>query len=230
MHNASFPCFVPILSASWLLQQSDEEWPYLTHCTRGRAAAWPDESHIGYLHSLLLSRNDSDVLASPFLALQRILDQQRLLATNRYKRTNLATVSFSQVPLKNLLAARSFQKHLGRWDWEPYGLCLHRDYLEGIGVRRVIYGDNNTWSALPTSDRPYFQLAGQCHVTRGDEGRWSWEREWRLAGDLRLASLPFEKAFVFVPTWEEARCLQTSSRFSVLCLQRPEPHPDQGGG
>jgi hypothetical protein len=231
MDGVSSPCFAPILSACWLLHQSPEDWPYLTHCTRGRSAAWPDQSHIGYLHSLLLSQDDSDVLASPLLALQRILDQQRLLATNQNKRTPVATVSFSQVPLPKLLAARRFQKHLGRWDWEPYGLCLHRDYLEGIGGRRVIYGDSRTWSALPTADRPYFQLTGQSDVTLGDEGRWSWEREWRLAGDLRLASIPFQKAFVFVPTWEEACCLQTSSRFSILCLERLKPatHGDGGG-
>ena len=50
---------------------------------------------------------------------------------------------------------------------------------------------------------------------------WQDEQEWRVVGDIHLAELPFESAFVFVPTTLEARELTSISRFPIMVIPSP---------
>ena len=107
---------------------------------------------------------------------------------------------------------RKFQTHLARWDWEPYGIMIDREWLESQGAKKVSYIDLAT--AKQTSD----EALTYCQVMSDDAGSRDWrtEREWRIAGDVRLSRVPFSKALLFVPTLAEARLLQPISRWPIV--------------
>jgi hypothetical protein len=212
---------VPILfKLPRALDYDEDTEGYLTHCTRAPSGPWPDQSPIGYLENLI---GMQDAQTSPMDTLVRILSQQRLLATDHLKRGQHPSVSFAKVPLLELLSRRRFRSHLGRWDWEPYGLCIHARTLERLGGRPVIYGDKVQWTQLPVEDQPFFQtvIGNQTKHSENDhKSSWETEREWRILGDIHLTLIPFSEAFVFVPSMQEAIHLQHLSRFPVLCLER----------
>lgn len=207
---------VPTFSAAIQQVSWAQEWPYLTHCTRGRSGAWPDQSQTGYFDSLLASQDRADLDASPLATLERILTQCRLIASSKLKRSDMPTVSFTEIPLMELLTRRHFKSHIGRWDWEPYGICIRRSWLEGHGCRRVLYLESSKWNLLDAQERPYFQPTSEPNATKGTN--WEAEREWRALGDIQLGKIPFDSAFVFVPTAFEADKLSCLSPLSVCVL------------
>jgi hypothetical protein len=201
-------------------------WPYLTHCTRGREGPWPDQSTVGYFDELLVgppSQQSTPVSASAFETLLRILEQQRIVATTKLKRSSVPTVSLSAVPLLELLSRRRFQRHLGRWDWEPYGLCFRRELIQDLGGQPVIYIPSDQYEALDEPKRPFFQPKRLALDASTKEHDWEEEQEWRIIEDIRLAHCRFSSAFVFVPTMEEALHVQSISRLPVLCLASSMP-------
>ncbi len=106
---------------------------------------------------------------------------------------------------------RRFQSHVARWDWEPYGIMIDRDWLESNGARQVTYIDRAT--AKQASE----EELGFCQVISNESGSQDWrnEQEWRIAGDVRLSQVPFSKAIVFVPTMADARAIQSLSRWPI---------------
>ena len=183
---------------------------YLVHCTRSRRGPWPDQS---------ISQFHDDLMVNPWNAqpavletLQRILKQQRLIATNNFRRGNTDTICFSSNGIKELLSMRKFQSHLARWDWEPYGIMIDRDWLERNGARQVSYIDSIT--ARQTSD----DALAYCQVLSNESNSADWrkEQEWRIAGDVRLGQVPFSKAIVFVPTLADAKKIQPLSRWPIV--------------
>ncbi len=181
----------------------------LIHCTRARRGPWPDQSldqfHDELLHSPWLQY--PDVLTT----LKRILSQQRLLATRNYRRGDIETVCFSEVPIEQLLARRRFQSHLSRWDWEPYGIMIDQEWLIEFGVKPVSYVDREQVKKMSDRQLTYSQIVSN----RTNSQDWTAEKEWRLAGDLRLTHVPFSKAFVFVPSMAEAVAIQHLSRWPI---------------
>lgn len=149
----------------------------------------------------------------PLVTLNRICQQRRLRGTSRITRTTQRSVSFSAVPLPRLLRSRNFQSHLQRWDWEPYGLLIDRDALEGLGARPVIYGDEIDYARLPAAQKPYFQPLGK------EPQQWAQEREWRLLGDLDLSVLPGDAVRLFVRTRIEALHMARIFSWPVLWIQ-----------
>jgi len=181
-------------------------WTYLTHCTRSPSGPWPDQSRSGYYDEILTKSEHSH----PLDTLIRILEQQKLVGSNHLKRSGVETVSLSQVPLIELLSRRSFQRHLHRWDWEPYGICIQRQWLESRGCRPVVYGVEADLQKLPSEEVPFFQVT--------NTQTWYREREWRMVGDIRLAEIPASEAFVFVPTAKEGLRVSPISRFPVMIV------------
>jgi len=195
-----------------------DDWQFLTHCTREQAAGWPDQDERQYERELILEPAACD--RSALGALRRILIQQRLIATTRVVRGRTPVVSFTAVPLLELPALRVFRPHLGRWDFEPYGICLRREWLAARGAQAVCYGDEARWQSLAERERPFFQL----HRSRPRKSRaeidWSVEREWRHVGDVDLSELPPEAGLVFVPSRREADQLAPLSRWPLTILRR----------
>jgi hypothetical protein len=193
-------------------------WEYLTHTTRACTGSWPGQSQVDYLDSLLDGRSDAD--HSPFRTLVRIVRQRRLIASSRAIRGGFGVVSFTAVPLAELPGLHVFRPHRARWDFEPYGICISRNWLRQYGVRPVIYAEDAAWIRLSAGERPYFQ-----HVRRPSPSLrpaagldWSVEQEWRHVGDLDLSALAPNDAILFVPTAGEARMLLEFSPWPVTVL------------
>lgn len=206
----------------WPSATPESNWPYLTHCTRGEYGRWPDQSEEGFMDDLVVaSQSKAMAERDSFATLMRIVDQKRILATNKLKRSPMPTVSFSSVPLAELLRRRQYRSHLRRWDWEPYGICVQRAYLEGVGAREVRYLTDSAFASLDVGDQIYFQV--ETGRRRDESGiplhRWTEEQEWRLASDLRLAEIPSDQAFLFAATDSEAKTLQRRSSFPVLSIE-----------
>jgi hypothetical protein len=206
-------CLAPIIMHyEW---PSTQGWPFLTHCTRSRATNWPDQSPDQFSDEWLLSEGIEQF--GPIASLIRILTQQRLIATTHLKRSERETVSFSEVPLAELLARRRFQSHLGRWDWEPFGICIQRDLLKGLGAREVMYLHSENYEELDDADKAFFQVSQDDKTDASI--RWESEKEWRFLGDVRLNSIPAESAFVFVPSESYARLIAPISRWPIAVLR-----------
>jgi hypothetical protein len=191
---------------------SSEDWPYLTHWTRRCEGPWPGQDETHYLDDLILSRSAAD--HSALATIKRLINQQRIIATSQTIRGAIAVVSFTAVPLAELHRLRVFRPHRGRWDFEPYGICLRRDWLEQHGAQPVQYGDDQLWQRLSADQRPFFQLRG-TQPSRGNAIDWTVEDEWRVVGDVDLSQLPAEAALVFAPTLAEARQIAAVSRWPV---------------
>ena len=191
-----------------------DDWDFLTHTTRSCPGPWPNESFESYADSLLESRAEAD--HSPLGALQRIVRQRRLIASNRTIRGGHAVVSFTSCPLAKLPSLHRFQTHRVRWDFEPFGLCIRRDWLLRRGVRRVTYADESNWKSLDENDRPFFQLA------KGDSGiDWSIESEWRHLGDLDLTGLSSDDVLLFVPNFKAAKSLADVAPWPITLWPNP---------
>ncbi len=201
---------------------SPGEWIFLSHTTRACAGPWPEQTQTDYVDSVLDGTSDAD--HSPVAALERILTQQRLLASPRTNRGGHAVVCFTAVPLLDLPSLRQFRTHRSRWDFEPFGLCLDRQWLHDRGARPVIYGDEATWQSLPDADRPFFQLTHPTDRAKESSAQlidWSVEREWRHVGDLDLRELKPDQALVFVPRFAAAMRMAEVSPWPITLWPDP---------
>ena len=195
---------------------SAENWPFLTHCTRRQDGPWPDQDEVDWLDDLILDRADAD--HSALAAVGRILRGQRLIATAQTIRGATPVVSLTATPLAELDRLRVFRPHRGRWDFEPYGICIRRDWLQRLGARPVQYGDDGFWASLSPDDQPFFQLR-HSGLSGGDRQiDWAVEDEWRVVGDVDLVALPADAALLFVPTESEAQQIATVSRWPVTIV------------
>lgn len=189
--------------------------PYLAHCTRRRRGPWPDENESDFLDNLILDRAGAD--HSALAALWRIVRSGRLIASSDIVRGETAVVSFTAVPLAEIHRLHTFRSHLGRWDFEPYGICIDREWLEQQGARPVVYGDENEWKALGVEDRAFFQKRkSKSAAGRGMD--WTSEREWRHVGDISLDEIPDDAALLFVPSESDAKHLARISRWTVAVV------------
>ena len=192
-------------------------WDLLTHTTRARPGPWPDESRDDYVDSLLEDRLGAD--HSTLNVLQRIVSQKRLIASDRTIRGQYRVVSFTACPLGTLPALHRFRHHLRRWDFEPFGICLKRDWLLRHGARRVLYGDEAIWNGLTDADRPFFQVAaGRSGID------WTAEQEWRMPGDLSLTDVTANEVLLFVPDFQAAKSLAQFTDWPITLW--PANYPD----
>ncbi|MEZ6090731.1 MAG: hypothetical protein R3C05_22465 [Pirellulaceae bacterium] len=203
-----------VLSLHELLQQRNEsnavdQWPYLIHCTRERIGAWPDQSEQAYCEEILLlaRRIDDDAID----VLRRIVQSERLIASANITRGSHRVICFSERPVEALTSKRVFRSHLGRWDYEPFGIAIRKTLAKTLGLRPVIYGDDADFQALPQDQQPFFQNKG----TRND---WTQEREWRGLGDLDLSLIAADDAFIFVDSVAAAQRLAPQSRWPIVVL------------
>ena len=199
-----------------------DNWVYVSHTTRSCPGPWPEQAMNDYLDSLLQSRGDAD--HSPVGTLERILSQRRLIASGGTARGGIRVVSFTACPLSRLPKLRRFRHHRGRWDFEPFGLCVCKEWLMHRGARPVLYGDESMWQNMNESDRPFFQPAHSSGSTSDDTDSgidWTVEREWRHIGDLDLSRLSHEDALVFVPNFAAARRLSAVSPWPITLWPDP---------
>jgi hypothetical protein len=187
---------------------------FLFHWTRGSRMRTRGKTQ----HPLcdrLLFRTASDPSGATATLLE-ILGSQTILGSNALSRDKMHVVSLTENRIEQWRQHRQFRSHLGRWDFEPFGIALRRILVEHLNGRPVIYGNELIWQKLDPSLRPYFQIA---ESTRGKKQiDWRLEREWRTIGDIDLRKFGPNDAFVFVADAASAKLLSPFSRWPVIVL------------
>ena len=190
-------------------------WPALLHSTRRRDGAWPEQARSDFLSELLILSDAAD--RSPLATLVRILEMRTLRASSECISGGRPVVCFSSQSLGRLSELRRYRRHRRRWDFEPYGLAIERSFLERLGARPVRYvSPSEHRSAVDSPDAWLLQPA----ASRGSDLQWTLEREWRLPGDLRLATVPPESMAVFVPDRRAADRIAPDCPWPIIVLNR----------
>ncbi len=162
---------------------------WLVHCTRASQEGWPDETQQQYRDAILLG-DASSVQRGPLQALCRILGSRCLLASSIATAKAHRVVCFTEVSLQEILSRRCFRPHLGRWDYEPFGVGISMDAGKRIGIRRVIYGQPDERSKLAAEDRFRFHPVGKTYD-------WTAEKEWRSPVMIDLSQFHADELQVF---------------------------------
>jgi len=189
------------------LPASLESDQWLVHCTRGRSGPLPGQSDEQWRDEVLLG-GARGVAWGPEEVLREILRTQWLRGSP-LRNESPAVVCFSAVGLGAFLARRRFRAHLGRWDYEPYGIAIRREVLMQRGAMPVIYGAKTDYAAMMPEQRWRFQ-------SRGTTFDWTEEQEWRLRGGLDLRQLGDDDAVVFVGEPSDVPEIVSVSRWPVI--------------
>ncbi|HBZ54837.1 MAG TPA: hypothetical protein DEO88_05485, partial [Syntrophobacteraceae bacterium] len=151
---------------------------YLYHYTRACPGPWPGQTEFEYLASVL--DGEPSCGHSALDTLVRILTEGRIRGSHRLVRGLRAVISWTSRPPQELSAIRHWNRALGRWTFEPYGLAVNRQCLRKLGAKPAVYGADALFERLPPQERFRFQ------VGNASRSLWRREREWRLLGDLQL--------------------------------------------
>ena len=191
--------------ATFLLTK--DYWPYLTHFTKPTG------------HSTGLE-----------VALKIIADR-RIKSSKRNIKGGKEVVCFTECsPLEiHCLMKQGIQENgmrpfeimepLGygdeRFEWKrsPHGIALRRTAALKAGALPVIHGDNIIWQCLPETHKFRFQPFDR--TTRYSD--WTYEREFRFAGDVNLTQFVPEDVLLIVGNRKE--------HFSVLAQVDVPPCP-----
>ncbi len=175
------------VDADWT--RSDGNW--LVHCTRGREGPWPGESDDQYRDAILVDHPCATSRA-PIDALERIVRSRCLIASSVATLRSDPVVCFTALPLAQVLTKRCFRPHLGRWDYEPFGVAIRTSAAKQVGIEGVIYGQPADRRALAREDRYRFHPVGKTF-------NWQVEREWRSRRTIDLNEFAIEDVRVFAP-------------------------------
>lgn len=197
----------PVLNQNPLLNPND----WLLHWTRAATGPWPGETSEDFLDALILRTATAD--HSAVTTLLRILAEGILRASSEGIRGSFPVVAFTGVPLHEFRKRHVFRKHRHRFDFEPWGIAIRKSCLISLGVRPVIYGEDEVWGALNHEDRPLFQKATSGGATSNSE-----ELEWRAIGDVHLSELSASDVCVFVDSADAARLVSFHSPWEVLVV------------
>jgi len=198
--NASAATSGPL--APWVASLLSMPQRWLVHCTRGRQGAWPGQSDEQFRDGLLLSVPEA-ADSSPLATLLRIVSQRQLIGSGRTVRCRRPVVCFSDLPILDVIQARAFRQHLGRWDAEPYGIIVDKQAAQTLGTMPVVYVDT-AHKSKPMPHREPVPSGDQTTIEdwrlqgRGTTVDWTVQREWRSPGSLDLRKLSPHQLIVFV--------------------------------
>lgn len=184
---------------------------FLAHWTRRCDGPWPGQADTKWFEQLLLA--DPSRQRSAEHVLERIILQQRILASPAAIRGATPVVCLTAVPVDRWPEMRVYRQHRRRWDFLPFAIAMRLDWLLQKGARQVIYGDEHDWQSLLPAWRPFFQKARSLQGTT--EIDWSLEKEWRVVGNIDLSELESEDGFILVPDALTARRLAPLCRWPV---------------
>ncbi len=189
--------------------QNPDDW--LLHWTRATAGPWPGESSEDFLDALILRTETVD--HSAITTLLRILSEGFLRASAAGIRGSFPVVAFTAVPLQEFRQRRVFRKHRHRFDFEPWGIAIRKDRLLELGVKPVIYGDDEVWNSMNSDERRFFQKATAGGATNNSD-----EFEWRAAGDVNLSQLSRPDVCVFVDSIDAAQLVSFHCPWHVIVV------------
>jgi hypothetical protein len=187
----------------------DPDWRYIIHWTRSSHEPYPTETKFEYYRDILAS---DTYCRSAYHTLARIATDRTIRSTNRFIRGGHQVVSFSALKPFEAVKLMRWRRRYVCYSFEPYGVAIRRGTASAVGLRPVVYGDDDLYSQLADSERPFFQ-------SRGSEiSDWRPEEEWRCLGDLSLQSLPVDGIKLITYTYQEAAALQRSTKHEVIPL------------
>jgi hypothetical protein len=128
--------------------------------------------------------------------LAAILSAGTIRASSRMIRTKQPVICFFDAPFEHL--ARVLDPRARR-RYEPCGIAVSKRYAFKMGARPVIYLPWAEASALlPHSER--WRVVG-LDLGRNPGVDWTFEREWRMPGDLHFGA---RDTVAVVPDWRDA--------------------------
>jgi hypothetical protein len=125
-----------------------------------------------------------------------ILREGVIRGSTRMVREKRSVVCLFDVPIRDL---RVLLDPRSRRRYQPYGIAIEKRYAFRMGARPVIY--------MPWREAERLLAPGErwrvvsLELERDAPIDWSFEREWRLAGDL---ALPAGRAVALVESWRDA--------------------------
>jgi len=125
-----------------------------------------------------------------------ILREGVIRGSTRMVREGRAVVCLFDVPIRDL---RVLLDRRNRRRYEPFGIAIEKRYAFRAGARPVIYMPWREAENLLAPGERWRVVA--LELERDAPIDWSYEREWRLAGDL---ALPVGRAVALVENWRDA--------------------------
>lgn len=134
--------------------------------------------------------------ASALDNLVRILSGQAIRGATRMVRGGRRAVCLFDTPLaelRDLLARRNRRRY------EPFGIAVDKRYAFATGARPVIYAPFAEAAAILKAEEMWRVVS--IDLNRTPPVDWTFEREWRLLGDLPLEP---RLCVALVETWRDA--------------------------
>jgi len=185
-------------------------WNYLTHWTSSLFAPYPNETLFDFYQSILNSKNIYSHNA--FNTLINILKTKIIIANNKIIKGKYNVISFTENNPKETIKFMLWRNNRFRYNYEPYGIAINKDYLIKIGAKKVIYENNTNFNQLNEEEKPFFQYYGK-------DKRWQFENEWRYLGNLNIENIPKQNILILVKTEKEKKYIKENfNEYNVECL------------
>lgn len=184
---------------------------YIIHWTKASNSAWPDETLYDYYHAIINSA--SAYPRSGLSTLLRILTDCRLLPSSRHYRKEYPAAAFSSLLPSEAVALMKWRARYREMTIEPYGIAIHKEYADTLGIRKVFYGNPEMFGYLEDKDKPYFQSIGT-------KGFWMPEKEYRHIGVIDLSFVPADRMAVIVGKPDEIEKVQQIYNGRIFSLYR----------
>ncbi len=151
---------------------------WLFHWTRASDGPWPGERSMDYYRDILGS--GSDYPRSAKKTLERIVCEKTIRASDWRIRDRTKVVAFTHLPLFESSELFTWRKRYSRFRVEPFGIGIHPDCAQRIGIRPVVYLEEGG----PPTHTPLNLQQGS-----GNTSNWTSERESRHLGDVDLSKI-----------------------------------------
>jgi hypothetical protein len=179
-----------------------QDWAsdWLIHWTRTCHGPWPGETKAQFFEDFMEWRDD--YCRSGFRTLLRILRERLIRASAWRIGDKQAMVAFTELSPVESIPLMRWRPRWSNWAFEPYGIAIHRDLAESLGIRPVHYVPADVWRKIPPEEKPFSHSVGKTDPI------WPMEREWRCAGDLDLGAIPSDALRIIVRDRTEAAVVQ----------------------
>ena len=152
-----------------------------------------------YLIHFTKGENEEDENGA-YQNLKSIIVNQRLFSNNGDIRGGYNCVCFTEAPIECLKMANGIVCYNGEKRYSNYGIMIPKIDIYNLGGRPAIYTDKEDFDILPEKMKHRFVIFEPLKEIRGTDNKcdFTWEREWRMLGDLDLKTLTNYE--IIVPT------------------------------
>ncbi len=195
---------------SSLRREQFTSWDYITHWTRSFNGPWPNQDSYEYYD--MLTSSGTEYSHSALNTLKNIMRSGIIHGSGNHIRGGFTVVSFTEHHPIDAVKLMKWRARFVRWNFEPYGIAIDREFAKTLGIRPVIYGTSSTYSELASDSKPFFQNVGE------KAGDWKPEREWRLHGDIDLSLIPSDKTKIIVRRQSEIETVRELTSSEIIAL------------